>query len=241
MTHTSAASRPLQYCYAYPHPAVATDIVVLTLRERAPHVLLIKRRDDPFGGQWALPGGFLSEDETLDECAARELREETGLLAPVLEQFAVFSAPGRDPRERVISVAYGALVPSGSVLLRAGTDASEADWFPLASLPPLAFDHADILDVVRSRVAARVEQDLALLFAFLADPDHFTLRELHAIYEGVTGNSQDRANFRRRIRHENLPVVPIGDVDDGAVREQNVKHRPALYYKVIRPQRPVRG
>jgi 8-oxo-dGTP diphosphatase len=234
MTHKRAASRPLQYCYAYPHPAVATDIVVLTLRERVPHVLLIKRRDDPFGGQWALPGGFLAETETLNECAARELREETGLLAPVLEQYAIFSAPGRDPRERVISVAYGALVPSGSVLLRAGTDATEADWFPLANLAPLAFDHADIIDVVRSRVAVRVEQDLTLLFAFLADPEHFTLRELHAIYEGVTGNLQDRANFRRRIWHENLPVAPVGNVDDGAVQEQNVRHRPARYYRVVR-------
>jgi len=233
MNKRRRASASPSFCYTYPRPAVATDIAVFTLRDGAPHVLLIKRGGGPFAGSWALPGGFLAEAETLDECAKRELAEETGLTATVLEQCAIFSAPGRDPRGRVISVAYGALVPSGTVSLRAATDAADAAWFPLDVLPPLAFDHAEILGSVRAHVAARVEQDLTLLFAFLADPEHFTLRELHLIYEAVTGKSYDRANFRRRIRQDSLPITPLGETGVRTAHESGVRHRPAQYYRIV--------
>lgn len=234
MTKRSRALVSAPFCYDYPRPAVATDIVVFTLRCGALHVLLIKRGLEPFAGKWALPGGFLLETETLDECAARELAEETGLTAAVLEQCAIFSAPGRDPRGRFISVAYGALVPSGTVSLKAGTDAAEADWFPVDDLPePLAFDHAKILSQVHAHFVTRVEQDLTLLFAFLADRKHFTLRALHLIYEAVTRKRYDRANFRRRVRQDNLPIVPLGEAEAPIAHERGVRHRPAQYYRVV--------
>jgi 8-oxo-dGTP diphosphatase len=132
------------YTYAHPHPAVAADICVFRHAEDAMSLLLIQRANPPFRGSWALPGGFLEPDEDLDQCAARELAEETGLTGLALHQFAVFSAPRRDPRERVISVAYLAIAPASSRTI-AGSDAARARWHPLGALPSLAFDHAAII------------------------------------------------------------------------------------------------
>ena len=132
------------FTYAYPHPAVATDICVFRHAEDALSLLLIQRRNPPFRGRWALPGGFLEPDEDLDTCARRELAEETGFTGLALHQFAVFSAPRRDPRERVISVAYLAVAPASATIV-AGSDATRARWYPLGALPRLAFDHAAII------------------------------------------------------------------------------------------------
>src|SRR4051794_10031824 len=142
------------YCYEYPRPSVTVDVVIIT-RERRPHVLLIRRKHDPFAGMWAIPGGFVDMDEALEAAAARELREETGVDAGELEQLRAFGDPGRDPRGRTISVAYLARVDPGAVQPRAADDAAEVGWHELANLPPLAFDHAKILECARGRLKRR--------------------------------------------------------------------------------------
>jgi 8-oxo-dGTP diphosphatase len=133
-----------KYSYDYPRPAVTVDIVVVT-KARGPKVLLIRRKHDPFAGKWALPGGFVDMDETLETAARRELREETSVETAELVQLYTYGDPGRDPRGRTISVAYLARVDPRHVVPRAGDDAADAAWFPLTDLPELAFDHATIL------------------------------------------------------------------------------------------------
>jgi ADP-ribose pyrophosphatase YjhB (NUDIX family) len=139
------------FTYAYPHPAVAADIAIFTLRGGRLAILLIRRGEAPFKGRWALPGGFLRPDENLDACARRELVEETAVETALLRQFGVFSDPSRDPRERVISVAYLALLPFDQAVATAGSDASDTRWSLVGELPKLAFDHASIIETaVRS-------------------------------------------------------------------------------------------
>ena len=133
-----------QYCYKYPHPAVTTDCVILT-KETPAKVLLIKRGNEPYKGCWAFPGGFLNPDETAEEGALRELQEETNLREVELRQFHTFTDPHRDPRERVISIVFIGFLDEGVSVIEAGDDASDAKWFPLTQLPPLAFDHDKIL------------------------------------------------------------------------------------------------
>ncbi len=138
------------YEYQYPHPAVSVDCVVLALDRACPHVhgtsvLLIQRDREPYAGAWALPGGFVDIDEDLEAAAHRELAEETGIRGLDLEQLRAFGDPGRDPRERVISIAYIAVVGATEQPLKAGSDARQTRWFSTNELPPLAFDHASIL------------------------------------------------------------------------------------------------
>jgi 8-oxo-dGTP diphosphatase len=142
-----------QYCYEYPRPAVAVDMVIVTT-ERRPRVLLIRRKHDPFGGMWALPGGFVNESEALDAAARRELREETGVEAGKIEQLHAFGDPGRDPRGHVISVVYLARVNAKDMHAEADDDAAEVGWFALSKLPPLAFDHDKVLALAKRRLTA---------------------------------------------------------------------------------------
>jgi 8-oxo-dGTP diphosphatase len=138
----------MPYTYQYPRPAVTADCVVIT-REAAPRVLLIQRGNEPFKGCWAFPGGFMNIDETTEQCAVRELEEETGLRLSSVRQVGTYSRVDRDPRGRTITVAYLALVDV-PVPVQGHDDAARAQWFPLSALPPLAFDHADIMqDVMR--------------------------------------------------------------------------------------------
>lgn len=139
------------YCYDYPRPAVTVDIVIVT-REERPRVLLIRRKHDPFAGMWAIPGGFVDMDEALEDAARRELLEETGVRARRLEQLATFGEPGRDPRGRTISVVYLAQVDADKLKTRADDDAAEVGWHPLDHLPPLAFDHKEILQLAREKL-----------------------------------------------------------------------------------------
>jgi 8-oxo-dGTP diphosphatase len=142
------------YTYEFARPAVAADVAIVSL-DTEPQVLLIRRGDDPFKGAWALPGGFVDPDETLDAAAARELREETGLKDLKLEQFGAFGEPGRDPRGWVISIVYVARVNREMLMPKAGDDAGEVKWHPLNDLPKnLAFDHRMILERVRERIKA---------------------------------------------------------------------------------------
>ncbi len=138
----------MPFSYKYPRPALSVDIVALRNDQR--EVLLIQRKNDPYAGHWALPGGFLDMDETVEQGACRELKEETGLDVVSLEQLQVFSTVDRDPRERVVSVAFLATIPADQ-MPQAADDAKDARWFPIIELPELAFDHAEIIKVALTR------------------------------------------------------------------------------------------
>lgn len=184
----------LKYCYKYPHPAVATDCVIFGFDGVSIKVLLIQRGIEPYKGQWALPGGFVGIDESAEECARRELQEETGLQGVAVEQFHAFSDVNRDPRERVISIAYYALVKLSEV--RGGDDASEAQWFSYDDVPSLAFDHDRIL-----RMALRHLRDRICFESVGFDllPDVFTMTELQRLYEAILGVKFDRRNFYNKM------------------------------------------
>lgn len=215
----------MPFTYEYPHPAVATDIAVFTLRRGALNVLLIERAAEPFRGAWALPGGFLQPDEELDACARRELMEETSVDADLLVHFGNFSAPGRDPRERVISVAYLALLASDELRIAADTDAAQARWFPIDGLPELAFDHAMILRRALEALGSRARQ-ISPLFALL--PPRFTLSQLQGAYEAVIGEEAEKRNFRKMV----ASLECVRETDDFV----HGAHRPARLYEPTRPQ-----
>jgi 8-oxo-dGTP diphosphatase len=175
---------------------VTVDIVIFTLSEGSLQVLLVKRGVPPFEGQYAIPGGFIRGDESLEEAALRELYEETGVRNVFLEQLYTFGDPKRDPRGRVITVAYYALIASDKLSLVAGADAAEAQWFPASSVPPLAFDHKSILDYALERLRNKLEYTTV---GFQLLPEKFTLGELQAVYEAILGRPLDKRNFRRKL------------------------------------------
>ena len=211
---------------AYPPVAVTADIVVLTIREGVLSVLLIERGVEPFGGQLALPGGFVQPQESVDQAAVRELKEETDLDLDAihLEQIGVFSDPARDPRMRVITVAYLGFMPN-LPLPRAGTDAAVASWVPahkaLADEAPLAFDHELILQKALHVASSRLE-DTTLATAFCGP--EFTLRELRRVYEAVWGVRLDSRNFYRKVLGTKNFLIPTG------ARTTRDGGRPALLY-----------
>lgn len=216
----------MTYTYEYPHPAVTTDIVIFTVRDAKLNLLLIKRGTTPFKGSWALPGGFVRIQESLDECAKRELKEETGLTDVYLEQLYTFGRPDRDPRERVISVAYYTLTPSENMELQAGTDADEAAWFPIDKLPDLAFDHAEIIKLARSRLSAKMEYStIGLQFM----PEEFTLSQLQTVYEQAISRELDKRNFRKWILSMNL-------IEETGKKFSKGAHRPAMLFRIIDPK-----
>ena len=174
---------------------VAVDIVIFTIQSGALKVLLIKRAAPPFEGQFAIPGGFVHEDESLEEAALRELREETGVSDVYLEQLYSFGDPDRDPRGRIITVAYFALISAGRSL-QAGTDAAEANWWSMDRLPPLAFDHRKILDYALERLRNKLEYTTV---GFQLLPEKFSMTELQEVYEAILGKKLDKRNFRRKL------------------------------------------
>lgn len=175
---------------------VTVDIVIFTIQSEELKVLLVKRGVPPFKGQFALPGGFVREDESLDEAARRELREETGVSDVYLEQLYSFGQPRRDPRERVITVAYYALVSADRSQLVPGTDTTEATWWTVNKLPVLAFDHRKILDYALERLRNKLEYTTV---GFQLLPAKFSLTELQGVYEAILGKKLDKRNFRRKI------------------------------------------
>ncbi|MBB2922733.1 NUDIX domain-containing protein [Cellulomonas cellasea] len=210
---------------AYPRFAVTVDLVVLTLRAGTLEVLLVERGEEPFRGQRALPGGFVRPDEGLDAAAERELAEETGLrdVPGHLEQLGSYGEPGRDPRMRVVSVAYLALAPDLPEP-RAGTDAAAADWVPVddALGAPLAFDHARVLTDGLERARAKLEYSpLATAFC----PPEFTVAQLRQVYESVWGQRLDPRNFHRKVTG-----APGFLVDTGRTRTEG-RGRPATVYR----------
>lgn len=174
---------------------VTVDVVILTIRAAALQVLLVRRGIPPFEGAWAIPGGFVLAEEGLDQAARRELEEETGVRDVYLEQLYTFGDPGRDPRGRVVTVAYYALV-SADRQVRAGSDAAEARWFSMSELPPLAFDHGGILAYALERLRNKLEYTTV---GFQLLPEAFTLTELQQVYEAILGRALDKRNFRRKI------------------------------------------
>lgn len=216
----------MTYTYEYPHPAVTTDVVILTVLDGVLKVLLIKRGMDPFKGKWALPGGFVKIDESVDTCAVRELEEEAGIKDVYLEQLYTFGQVDRDPRERVISVAYYALIPGDDVELKAGTDASEAKWFDVGELPELSFDHSEILIMARQRLAAKMDYSTVGLKLM---PEEFTLSYLQDVYEKATDKPRDKRNFRKWI-------FSLDVIEATGKKYSSGPHRPAMLYKVINPE-----
>ncbi|MFD5804195.1 NUDIX hydrolase [Streptomyces sp. NPDC127020] len=212
--------------HAFEPFAVTVDLAVLTLRSGALHVLLVERGQEPYAGRWALPGGFLLPDESAETAARRELAEETGLADVTglhLEQLRTYSEPGRDPRMRVVSVAFAALLPDPPEP-HAGTDAAEARWMPYDEARGLAFDHDRILADARTRVGGRLEYT-CLATAFC--PPEFTLGELQQVYETVWGAPLDRPNFRRKVLATPGFVEPV----PGAARLTGGRGKPAALYR----------
>jgi 8-oxo-dGTP diphosphatase len=213
------------YCYAYPHPAVTTDVVLFSIRNGKLTLLLVRRGGEPFKDHWALPGGFLDIDEDLEDCALRELQEETGISGLYLEQLRTYGRPGRDPRERVISVAYYALAPSEGLTPRAASDATAAAWLPIGELPPLAFDHAEIIQAAHERLVAKLDYS-TIAFRFM--PERFTLGELQEVYETLLDAELDKRNFRKWS-------LALEQIEQTAERRMRGSHRPARLYRLKHP------
>ena len=213
----------MPHTYTYPHPAVTTDIVIFTIRQSELKVLLIKRALEPFQGCWALPGGFVEMDENLEQGARRELEEETGVTGVYLEQLYTFGQPDRDPRERVITVAYYALIPSDKIELRAATDAEGVGWFGIEEVPNLAFDHPTILHMAKQRLVAKLDYS-TIAFQFM--PVEFTLSELQQVHETILSEPIDKRNFRKRI-------LALNVIEETSKEKREGPHRPAKLYRAI--------
>lgn len=184
------------YRYKYPHPAVTTDCVILTFHEDRLKILLIRRGIEPYKGCWALPGGFLRMDESAEEGAVRELREETGVTGCTIKQFHTFSAPGRDPRERVITIAFYALMKWQKAT--GADDAELAEWLPVDSLPPLAFDHEEIVRMAMESIRRDIYFEPV---GFELLNDIFSMPEVQKVYEAILGKEFDRRNFAKKMKH----------------------------------------
>lgn len=211
------------YSYRYPHPALTTDVVVFSISEKKLKLLLIKRGQDPYKGSWAIPGGFLEIDEDLEACARRELQEETGLDDVHLEQLHTFGKPGRDPRERVVSVAFYAIASTPDKEPMAASDAIDAAWFSIDQLPQLAFDHSDIISLAHKRISSNLNCS-AIAFRFL--PAEFTLSEAQNVYEIISNSSLDKRNFRKNITNS-------GMIEETEATRRDGNHRPARLYRLV--------
>src|SRR5438132_4086561 len=211
----------MTFSYKFPRAALTVDCVVFGFDEGELKVLLIERALEPFKSKWALPGGFVRVDETLDEAARRELEEEAGLKDVFLEQLYTFGAVNRDPRERVVSVAYYALVKLAAHDTKAATDASDARWFPISKVPRLAFDHADILGAALTRLKGKVRYQPV---GFELLPPKFTLSQLQHLYEAVLGTALDKRNFRKKVLSFGL-LVPLKET------QRLGRHRPAQLFR----------
>ncbi|NOX58917.1 MAG: NUDIX hydrolase [Planctomycetes bacterium] len=211
----------MAHTYEFPRPALTVDIVMFALDRHDLKVMLIERDLEPFAGRWALPGGFVRVDETLDEAARRELEEETGLRGIFLEQLYTFGDLDRDPREHVVTVAYYALVNLEGHNIRASTDARNAAWFAISDLPRLAFDHERILDVAHERLCGKVRYQPV---GFELLPSKFPLRQLQDLYETILDRELDKRNFRKKLLSMDI-LVELNEI------EKDVAHRAARLYR----------
>lgn len=212
----------MTYCYDYPRPAVSSDCVIFSFDGKHLNVLLIERKNDPFKGYWAFPGGFLEMDETSEQCARRELEEETGIKDACLEQLYTFSGLNRDPRGRVVSVAYIALVRQSLTQIMAGDDARQAKWFPVNQLPQLAFDHELIFRTAMQKLRQKI---CCQPIGYELLEEKFTLPQLVRLYESIMAQHIDRRNFYRKILRTGL-LIPLEEKTNG------VRHKRARYYRI---------
>lgn len=223
-------------------PSVTVDILIFTIEDKKLKLLLIRRNMHPYMGKWAIPGGFLQMEESADEAAARRIREEAGVENVHLEQLYTFSAVNRDPRTRVISIAYLATVPFGKLKFHAGTGAEEAALFTVSGLSEeslsltspggevitgqdLAFDHSEIIRCAVQRMRGKLDYT-ELAFGFLEDPSAFSLSELRLIHEAILDRKLDIGNFRRTIKRE---YEATGRIKERSVEKGSVG-RPAMLY-----------
>jgi len=207
--------------YEFARPALTIDIVVFALDDDDLKVMLIERDLKPFAGRWALPGGFVRVDEALEDAARRELEEETGLTDIFLEQLYTFGEIERDPRERVVTVAYFALVNLEGHRVAASSDARSAAWFATNDLPQLAFDHNRILDTALDRLRGKLRYQPV---GFELLPAKFPLRRLQHLYEVVLDRKLDKRNFRKKILSLDI-LVELNEI------EKDVAHRAAKLYR----------
>ncbi len=207
----------------FPRPSVTVDLVIFTIADDALKVLLIRRGAEPYKDCWALPGGFVEIDESLEDAAARELQEEAGVTSVYLEQLYTFGDPGRDPRGRVISVSYFALVDADRQRIRAATDAIDARWFSVfdpENSRKLAFDHKKILDYAVWRLRNKIEWTTV---GYELLPRKFTLSELQRVYEIILQKPVDKRNFRKK-------VLAQGKIRELSETRKDGAHRPARLY-----------
>ena len=205
----------------YPQPSVTVDIVIFSIKDGDLRVLLVERGVEPYKGQWALPGGFVRVDESLEAAAARELDEEAGVKDVYLEQLYTFGNVDRDTRGRVITVGYMALVNSDNIKLEAKTDVTDAQWISVKTLPELAFDHAKIFNYALKRLKWKFEYTTV---AFSMLPKHFTMSQLQELYEVVFDKDFDKRNFRKKVLSLNI-------LREEAVMT-GVSHRPPQLYSL---------
>ncbi len=208
------------YTYNYPHPAVTVDVVVFGYNSKKLEILLIQRNQAPFINEWALPGGFVLENESLENAVARELKEETNLSCMYLEQLYTFGEPNRDPRERVISVAYFGIITAERYIIEANTDARNATWFPFEELPKLAFDHQLIVNKAIVRLKAKLHYE-PIGFELL--PEKFPFSDLEHLYKSILGNNLDRRNFRSKM----LKMKILIELDE---KQSDVPHKRGHLY-----------
>jgi len=213
-----------KFHYEYWHPAVTVDCVIFGFDESNLNILLIQRGIDPFKGKWAFPGGFIKEKETAEEGARRELYEETGVENVFMEQLQAFSGVDRDPRERVITIAFYALVKQSDYIVRGGDDASKAQWFRIHEIPKLAFDHDSILRVAMSHLKQKIQFE-PIGFELLNDK--FTMTQLQTLYESILEIRFDRRNFYKKMLSLDL-LNPLEE------KVPNTSHRAARYFSFNR-------
>jgi 8-oxo-dGTP diphosphatase len=207
--------------HKYQKPSVTVDIVIFTVHENELKVLLVKRAIEPFKDKWALPGGFVRIKESLDDAAKRELQEETGVKDVYLEQLYSFGEPERDPRGRVITISYIALVNSENINLKASTDVSNVQWFSLKKIPALAFDHKKILEYALKRLKWKFEYTTV---AFSLLPKKFTIGEIQKIYERVFNKKFDKRNFFKKI-------ISLNILKEEGIKK-DVSYRPPMLYSL---------
>lgn len=207
----------------YPRPSVTIDCVVFGYDGEQLSILLLNRRDEPFANQWTLPGGFLHLEETFEEAAQRILKDKTGIENLFLEQLYTFGSLSRDPRGRVLSVAYYALVNPAKYQLMVGQMANELRWFNWKQLPSLGFDHAQIAQLAQTRLAAKIQYQ-PIGFELLNA--QFTMSELQALHECILGETLDRRNFHKRMMASGL-LRSTGE------RREGLKSRPAELFEFI--------
>jgi 8-oxo-dGTP diphosphatase len=205
----------MPFTYPYPRPAVTVDTVLFAMRADDLAVLLIRRLHEPFAGSWALPGGFVDEDEGLETAARRELKEETGVEDVELEQLGAFGEPGRDPRAHTVSVAYLGFVVAEAHPVAAADDAADAAWHPMTSLVArgrkavkLAFDHGEIIALARERLRQILHDPVTHRVPRALLPARFTLSELHRVYQAVQGSVVNERELRAFVRKRDL-VEPV--------------------------------